>query len=87
VEEKGWYSDREMFEMLNGLKLELIKTQEHIKKYNGLLDKFEGVNRRLTKVEEQAEGRSSAARSFRDWGGWLAGAIGIIIAGLSLIHK
>jgi hypothetical protein len=82
--EQQWYSDREMFEMIQELKTELTETRITIKKYNGLWEKFENADNRLTVLESQAQGRASVGRSVRDWGGWFVGIGGLVIAGLAL---
>lgn len=61
-EKQGWYSDREMFEMIQGLTIELTETRTTIKKYNGLWEKFDKVDRRLTAIEPRAKWRASIFR-------------------------
>lgn len=54
MSEKEWYNNKELFEQINDLKLEMQETRQIIKKYNGLYEKvdhvekeIEGINRRL----------------------------------------
>jgi len=81
-EKQGWYSDREMFEMIQGLTIELTETRTTIKKYNGLWENR--VDRRLTAIEQRSKWRASIFRAIRDWGGWLVGVGGLVIAGITL---
>ena len=34
--EEQWYSNKDLFEMLNGLRMDLVETQSQMKKYNDL---------------------------------------------------
>lgn len=36
MNDKQWYSNKDLFEMLNGLRMDLIETQSQMKKYNDL---------------------------------------------------
>jgi len=82
-----WYSDKDIFEMIQGLKADLSETRITIKRYNGLWEKFEGMDMRLNNIEQRKIGRISANKSFREWGGWLFGGCSIVIAGIALFHK
>jgi len=73
-----WYTNKELFEMLLGVKQEvsglradvaalrseLTATRESLRQYNGLRE-------RLQALEHQAIGRASIGRSIREWGGWI----------------
>lgn len=48
-EEKQWYSNKDLFEQMQGLKDELTATKEVIAKYNGLYDKVNDVQINLQK--------------------------------------
>ena len=94
-DDNGWYSDREMFEMINGLKLELVKTQEHIKKYNGLLEQFKDVDERISVVEgevntiktDQQSRKLTKPHWAQFWVTFGALFIAVISLALSLIHS
>src|SRR5690606_25061092 len=75
--EEQRYSNRELFEMLNELKIELIETQSQMRKYNDLratlndimksqetLTKL--VNQTINKVNDIDAARSSRRQAFKD---------------------
>ena len=88
----GWYSDREMFEMIQGLKTDLQETRITVKKYNGLWEKLDvmdgkvdavdekigAVDNRVTTIEQQANGRKSVWQGILSWGGWIFAAGGTV---------
>jgi len=76
-EKEGWYSDREMFEMIQKLTVELTETRVAVRKYNGLWEKFDKVDRRLTAIEQRAKGRASVGIAIREWGGWVVGIVAV----------
>lgn len=75
-----WYTDKDLFEMIQGLKQDLNETLITIKKYNGLWEKFDNVDHRLTAIEQQAVGRSTVGRSIREWGGWIVAIISLLMS-------
>ena len=75
--EEQWYSNKELFEMLNELKIELIETKSQIRKYNELRatlnDVMESqetltklVNQAINKVNDIDVARSSRRQAFKD---------------------
>ncbi len=69
--DKQWYSNKDLFEMLNGLRMDLVETQSQMKKYNDLRATLNDVMKSqetLTKLVNQAINKVSdidAARSSR----------------------
>ena len=72
-----WYSNKDLFEMLNELKIELVKTQSQMKRYNDLRatlnDVMESqetltklVNQTINKVNDIEAARSSRRQAFKD---------------------
>ena len=78
--EKEWYSNKELFEMFQGLKDELKITRDAVKKYNDIRSNLNDVMIRLTTIEERAIGRYSAGKAVREWGGWLVGILSLLFA-------
>src|SRR5690606_37863843 len=75
--EKQWYSNKDLFEMLNELKMELVKTQSQMKKYNDLRATLNDVmksqetltklvNQTINKVNDIEAARSSRRQAFKD---------------------
>ena len=75
--EEQWYSNKELFEMLNELKIELIETQSQMRKYNDLRATLNDVmksqetltklvNQTINKVSDIAVARSSRRQTFKD---------------------
>ena len=75
--EKQWYSNKDLFEMLNELKIELVKTQSQMKKYNDLRATLNDVmksqetltklvNQTIDKVNDMEAAKSSRRQAFKD---------------------
>ena len=74
---KQWYSNKDLFEMLNELKIELVKTQTQMKKYNDLRATLNDVmksqetltklvNQTIDKVNDMEAAKSSRRQAFKD---------------------
>lgn len=72
-----WYSNKELFEMLNGLKIELVETQSQMRKYNDLRatlnDVMESqktlteiVHQSIDKINDLEAARLSRRETFKD---------------------
>lgn len=72
-----WYTNKDLFEMMNEIKLELVETQAQMKKYNDLRrtlnDVMESqktlteiVHRNVDKVNDMEAARSSRRETFKD---------------------
>ena len=72
-----WYSNKELFEMLNELKIELVETQSQMRKYNDLRATLNDVmksqetltklvNQTINKVSDIDVARSSRRQTFKD---------------------
>lgn len=72
-----WYTNKDLFEMMNEIKLELVETQVQVKKYNDLRrtlnDVMESqktlteiVHRNVDKVNDMKAARSSRRETFKD---------------------
>lgn len=75
--EEQWYSNKELFEMLNELKIELIETKSQMRKYNDLRATLNDVmksqetltkliNQTINKVSDIDAARSSRRQTFKD---------------------
>ena len=72
-----WYSNKELFEMLNELKIELVKTQSQMRKYNELRQTLnevmesqktltEIVHQSVDKINDMEAARLSRRETFKD---------------------
>ena len=72
-----WYSNKELFEMLNGLKMELVETQSQMRKYNELRRTLnevmesqktltEIVHQSVDKINDMEAARLSRRETFKD---------------------
>lgn len=75
--EKQWYSNKDLFEMLNELKIELVETQSQMRRYNDLRATLNDVmksqetltklvNQTINKVNDIEAARSSRRQAFKD---------------------
>lgn len=74
----NWYSNKELFELISGLRDELKETRHIIKQYNGLREKIEIVEDKVKHIETITEARSGFGQSVRDWGGWIFGLVTLL---------
>jgi len=82
-----WYTNRDLFEMVQGLKEDMQKTRDMIRRYNGL---YELVHEHDCYIKEQlgkGKGRKSVESAIITWGGWLAAVGSIIYTVLRLAGK
>ena len=75
---KEWYSNKELFEMFQGLKDELKITREAVKKYNNIRNNLNDVLERLATIEQQSIGRYSVGKAIREWGGWIVAVLSFL---------
>lgn len=72
-----WYSNKDLFEMLNELKIELVETQSQMRKYNDLRATLNDVmksqetltklvHQTIDKVNDMEAARSSRRQAFKD---------------------
>lgn len=86
MEEQQWYSNKELFELINHIKqdftelrMEMSETRRVIKKYNGLYEKVEGVKQELKELKAIKSGKIDFGKAIRDWGGWFFALITLVI--------
>lgn len=86
MSEKEWYNNKELFELINGIKdefndlrMEMSETRRIISKYNGLYEKVEQVDRELKSLISKQKGKSDFGKAVRDWGGWIFAFITLVI--------
>lgn len=75
-----WYTNRELFEMINDLKEELIETRRVVHEYNALRKDLGNCMQRLIAIEQRGAGREALGEALLRWGGWLVGLAGVISA-------
>ena len=80
--ENNWYSNKDLFEMLEGfkkevtdLRLEMNETKTLIRDYNGLRANINEVNKKVNKVEERVNTQSNSKKEY----------MGYIIAAISTL--
>lgn len=79
MEEKSqWYNNKELYEMLLGLKDELKETRAAVQKYNGLRADLNHCMTDILAIKQQAVGRYSVGKAIRDWGGWIVAVVSFI---------
>ncbi len=69
-----WYSNKELFEMVQELKDELRETRDAVKKHNlnGVKDDLNWCIMAIKQRESKQEGHYNLLEGFREWGGWVA---------------
>ncbi|MCC2249069.1 hypothetical protein JUJ52_08920 [Virgibacillus sp. AGTR] len=74
-----WYTNKDLFELINGLRSEMQETRNVIKKYNGLREELGVVKEKVERIEAKTEGRKSVAEAIRLWGGWLFALVTLVV--------
>ena len=75
--DKQWYSNKDLFEMMNEIKLELVETQIQMKRYNDLRRTLNDVmksqetltklvNQTIDKVNDMYAARNSRRQTYKD---------------------
>lgn len=77
---EDWYSNKDLFEMVQSLKVDLAETTKAVREYNNLRQTLNDVIRRVTCIEERSLGRHSVGKGIREWGGWVVGIIALMIS-------
>lgn len=78
-----WYTNRDLFEMINSLKSEINQTTSLLRQYNGLggrMDRLEQALLQMVKTQEDCMTRQSErvtiGKAVREWGGWIIAVVG-----------
>ena len=84
MDEKGnWYSNQEIFEMIQSLKDDLRDTQEAVRRYNGLIGRLAAVEKAQADADTRTMARVSLRASIEDkvlrWGGWVVGLLSLAL--------
>lgn len=79
LENNQWYSNKDLFEQINELKIEMRETRQMIKKYNGLYSKVDNIERKVTEIESQQLGKMKLQENIIAWGGWIFSLITLLI--------
>jgi len=86
-EKQQWYSNKDLFEMIQRLHDELSETREIIRKYNGLRQdlgetlKLSAENeKKISEISNTSQGKYELAETIRKWGGWLVAIASLIYA-------
>ena len=81
VEAEQWYSNKELFEMIDGLKADLSETRRVVTEYNNLRKSLNDCIQRVTTIEERAAGKRDVEQAILRWTPWV---ITIASAGAAL---
>ena len=78
-----WYTNKEIFEMVQNLRDELRETRDVVKKYNGIRDDLDWCVNKLETQKAKKEGSGIVLENIRSWGGW---AIATLLAIMNLLN-
>ena len=78
TEKDPWYTNKELFEMINDLKIQLAETTKLIKQYNGLRKKQENFDDRLFVVEKNLENIKESKKDKQWLLGWIVATVSLI---------
>lgn len=78
-----WYSNRELFEMVQTLKGQMAELSAEIENTTMLLREYNGLRARLDKCELQIHEMAGAGRGGKEMWGYLVGGLGVLLALIS----
>ena len=81
----NWYSNKEIFEMLQGLKEELRETRILVTQYNGLRKDLAETMSKVAAIEQQNLGKTQVGTSIREWTGWVIAILALAVSILRVI--
>lgn len=73
-----WYTNKELYELINTLQFELQETRSAIKKYNNLYSKLNEVKVDVDEIKANQEGKRELEDDIKSWSGWLFGLVTLI---------
>ena len=79
-----WYTNKELFEMINGLKSDLTETRKVVKEYNDLRRSLNDCIRRVADIEQRGVGRQSVEQAILRWVPW---AIAVVSAAYAIFGR
>lgn len=74
-----WYTNKELFELINDLQVEMRETRAIIKRYNGLYERLGHVEKKIEFIEAEQRGKNKVKQGIIAWGGWLFGLVSLLI--------
>ena len=92
-----WYTNKDLYEMIATLKVELATTLRVIREYNGLREQITTQAKRTAAIEDglsdvqlhisgcqnYAKGKSAVGQAIRDWGGWI---VAIVVLAVNILN-
>jgi len=99
-EKSQWYSNKELFEQITGMKdefnelrSEMRETRSLMKQYNGLRERIgqleqknDDVSKELSDMKAKKSGKQAFIDGIGKYGGWLFGVAGIVATYISLFN-
>lgn len=84
ITSKDWYSNKQLFEMMQDMSKRLDTFNEKFDRYNGLIEKQEKnketiqeLHDRVSDIESESEGFAKAFELIRKWGGWIVAILAL----------
>lgn len=76
--QEQWYTNKDLFEMVQGLQKDLQETRTLIQQYNGLRSRLDICDAALADLISQSKGRATVGNAVRAWGGWIIAIISLV---------
>lgn len=80
-----WYSNKDLFEMVQGLTQDLQETRAVIKEYNGLRKDLGKTMSEVAEIKDQMTGRNQVWDGIRNWGGWIIALLTLLLKGAGVL--
>lgn len=85
--DRQWYTNRDLFELINELQGELRETKLIIKRYNGLYEKVGSVEKRMSTIEVEQRTKLKSQDRFIKWSGYIFGLVSVIVTIITLYYN
>jgi uncharacterized protein YhaN len=87
AEKEQWYTNKDLFEMLQSLRAEMQSTRAElqetrtvVKQYNDLRKQLAACQQDIMEIRQQAAGRSKVWDNIRLWGGWFVAFMALVVS-------
>lgn len=79
-DQEQWYTNKELFEMISGLKDDLIETRKVVREYNDLRRSLNDCIRRVSDIEQRNIGKQNVEQAILRWTPWAIAVVSAVAA-------
>ena len=87
TEKEQWYSNKDLFEMVQSLQGQMAQLSLEIQKTTVLIRDYNGLRERLNTCEQRLDQATGTGRGAREMWGYVVGGIGLLLALISYVVR